>query len=291
MEHVAGDLDREEDSGEPHQQNAGLPRPDVEAERDARGRRVRGGTLEGDPILINDQFQDGGLALGDREGDEEREDSDTLEEYLGRAVVGEADETVTKERPRQERKHDDCDESREAVDKPTCDEVRRNRDEGSRNGCHDEHDLLGAAHDGTGDPDTDRHDVVPEGAELPGLIPDWEPGPHVERHPVRVVRHDVRRFTEVVPRVVPAEVHLAVLDEVPVRLKTGPEHERQCAEKNRDVVPPCEEVGGGPVRLRRWVVRVAHYVKTTAKTRIRLVIFCSYDHLLDDLRTDAEGAK
>jgi len=102
----------------------------------------------------------------------------------------------------------------------------------------------GAAHDRASDPDADRHDVVPEGPKLAGLVPEREPGPDVEGHPIRVVLHDVHRLAEVVPRVVAAEVHLAVLDEVAVRLQSRPEHEREDAEKHRDVVPPLEQIGG-----------------------------------------------
>jgi len=123
--HVAGDLDREEDSGEPDHEGSRLPRPHVETERDARGGRVRGGTLECGPVAVDDELPDGCLALGDRDGDEEREDGETLEEHFGRTVVREADETIAEEGPRQEREDDDRGEGREAIDEPTCDEVRQ----------------------------------------------------------------------------------------------------------------------------------------------------------------------
>jgi hypothetical protein len=46
----------------------------------------------------------------------------------------------------------------------------------------------------------------------------------------------------VIPRVVAAEVHFTVLNEVTVRPETGPQHERERPEEDRDVIPSLEGI-------------------------------------------------
>ena len=68
-----------------------------------------------------------------------------------------------------------------------------------------------------------------------------------------------------IPRVVAAEVHFAVADEVPVRPDPCPQHERDNPEEDGDVVPPCEQIGRGRVRFVQRIVRIAHYRKELSK--------------------------
>ena len=72
------------------------------------------------------------------------------------------------------------------------------------------------------------------------MVSEWEPGPRIERDRVRVVLHEVRGLTEVVPRVVAAEVDLAFHSEIAIRLHARPEHEYHGSEEDRNVVPAFE---------------------------------------------------
>lgn len=258
MVDVARELHREVDAGDPDEEDAGLPRPDVEAERDAGGGRVQNGAFQRLNVAVDDELPDRLFAFRDGEGDEEREDGDALEEHLGRAVVGEADERVAEERSRKEREDQGSAERGDAAGEPTCDEVRRDRDECARDWGHDEHDLFGATHDRASDPDADRHDVVPERPELAGSSADREPCVWIERQRIRPVLNEIRRLAEVIPRVVAAEVHLAVLDEVAVRPEASPQHEGHGPEEERDVVPPFEDVEGSVPSILVGVCLRAH---------------------------------
>ena len=222
MVHVARDFDCEEDAGEADHEDAGLPRPHIETKSDARSRSVRSGPLERVPVAVDDELPDRRLALGDREGHKEREDGQTLEEDLGRAVVWKPDEAVVEECPREEREDDGSGERGEPVNEPPGNEKGRNRNERPHNGRHDEHDLFRAAHDRPGDPDADGHDVIPEGAKLTGGPADREARPHVKGERARPVFEEVTRLAEVVPRVVAAEVHFSVPYEVAVRPEARP---------------------------------------------------------------------
>ena len=272
MVHVTGEFDGEVDPGEPDDEDAGLPRPDVRAECDTTERCNANGAFQCGPVAVDDELPDGFLAFGDAECAEDAENRETLKEDLGCGVVGKADERVAEEGAGEEREGCRAAECSGPFDESPGDEVRREGDECPGERGHDQHDLFGTPHDRLGDPDADDHDVIPEGTELAGLGSFGEAGPDVEGHSARVVLHDVRRLTEVVPRVVAAEVHLAVSDEVAVRLEARPEHHRQHAEKNRDVIPPFQQIGRRSVRGGWPIVRLTHYLITTRKTRIRLVI-------------------
>jgi len=92
--------------------------------RRPRPRRVCGRAFERVPVTVDDELPDRRVTFDDRKGHEEREDGQTLEEDLCRAVVREADETIAEECPRKKREdHDRC-ERGEPIDEPARDEGR-----------------------------------------------------------------------------------------------------------------------------------------------------------------------
>ena len=136
-------------------------------------------------------------------------------------------------------------------------------------GGDDEHDahraLLAAAHQRAREEYPDCCDVIKEGSELADVTAEREAGPRVERDRARPVIREIRRFPEVIPRVVAAEVHLAVNDEVAVRLDPRPEHEYHDAEESGDVVPPFEEIERIVSTSAGGVALLAHYTIALAK--------------------------
>ena len=68
-----------------------------------------------------------------------------------------------------------------------------------------------------------------------------------------------------IPRVVAAEVHLAVSNEVTVRAEAGPQHERERPEEDQDVIPPPEDVEGRSPVVADGVGLLTHYTKSLPK--------------------------
>ena len=107
--------------------------------------------------------------------------------------------------------------------------------------------------------------MIEERSKLANVTAEREAGPRVERDRVRVVVEEIRRLAEVVPRVVAAEVHVTVDDEVAVRLDPRPEHEYHDAEESGDVVPPFEEIERIVSTSAGGVALLAHYTIALAK--------------------------
>ena len=62
-----------------------------------------------------------------------------------------------------------------------------------------------------------------------------------------------------IPRVVAPEVHLAVADEVPVRPEASPQHEYECPEEERDMIPLLEGVERRSLAASSGFCLLAHY--------------------------------
>jgi hypothetical protein len=235
-----GERDEQEDPVDPDEQQSGRPRPDVERDRDPREHRPPGRSAQGSDVTLGELLVDGFLAVGDGERDHDDRDCEHLEERLGGVVVGKPRDRPREERARRERKDRHADDAAEPAAEALAEEVRRDRGERPEHRGREQQDERGRLSRGVAESDGERRggdELVVQRAELADGGARREAGPRVEGHRPRPVLDRVPHLPEMIPRVVAAEVDLAVDEEALPVADPDPEHEPEEDDEKRDVVP------------------------------------------------------
>src|SRR5699024_9530856 len=94
----------------------------------------------------------------------------------------------------------------------------------------------------TGDDRGCGDELVVQRAELADGLAYWKARPRVEAHRSRPVMDRIPDLPEVIPRVVTAEIHLPVDEEILPVACADPEHERDEGEKQRNVIPRLDDI-------------------------------------------------